>query len=334
LVPTAASIKEERMSGLSTFAKYAWFVLGYNIFVILWGAFVRASGSGAGCGSHWPLCNGVVIPHAAQAETIIEFFHRLTSGLALLLVAGLVIWAFRAYPRSHIVRKGVVFSMIFILTEALVGAGLVLFEWVAHDASAGRVISMAVHLVNTFLLLAALTLTAYWASGGKQPVIKGQGLAGWGLGLGFLGVLVLGVSGAVNALGDTLFPAASLAQGIQQDFSPAAHWLLRLRVWHPVLAITLGFYLIFVSALLALFRPERALRRFAIGLSVLFVFQLLAGMVNVLLLAPVPMQLIHLFLADAVWITLVLLAATTFQPTEVQVPVEDRHSPAFPKTAV
>jgi heme A synthase len=149
-----------------------------------------------------------------------------------------------------------------------------------------------------------------------------------------VGVLVLGVSGAVNALGDTLFPAASLVEGIQQDFSPAAHWLLRLRVWHPVLAITLGFYLIFVSALLALFRPERTLRRFAIGLSVLFVFQLLAGMVNVLLLAPVPMQLIHLFLADAVWITLVLLAATTFQPTEVQVAVEDRHSPAFPKTAV
>ncbi|MFN8454080.1 MAG: COX15/CtaA family protein [Anaerolineae bacterium] len=79
------------MVKLDRFAKYVWTVLAYNLAVILWGAFVRASGSGAGCGSHWPLCNGEVIPRTPQMETLVEFTHRLTSGLALLLVIGLTI---------------------------------------------------------------------------------------------------------------------------------------------------------------------------------------------------------------------------------------------------
>ena len=110
---------------LTNFAKYAWGVLAYNLVVILWGAYVRATGSGAGCGSHWPLCNGEVIPRAQQVETMIEFTHRLTSGMAMLLVAGLLIWALRAYPKGHQVRTGAWLSAFFIITEALVGAGLV-----------------------------------------------------------------------------------------------------------------------------------------------------------------------------------------------------------------
>ena len=161
---------------LNRFAKYAWGVLAFNMFVILWGAFVRASGSGAGCGSHWPLCNGVVIPPLPQLETIIEFTHRITSGVSLLLVVGLLVWAFRAYPRGHSVRLGAVLSMIFIVTEALIGAVLVLFSWVAKNESTGRVISVALHQTNTFLLLALLTLTAWWASGGTPMRLKGQGI--------------------------------------------------------------------------------------------------------------------------------------------------------------
>ena len=127
---------------LSRFTKYAWFVLIYNIFVILWGAYVRATGSGAGCGSHWPTCNGEIIPRADEVETLIEFTHRLTSGLAFLLVLGMLIWALRAYPKGHRVRKASGAAMIFIISESLVGAGLVLFEWVAGNISASRVIVM------------------------------------------------------------------------------------------------------------------------------------------------------------------------------------------------
>jgi heme A synthase len=302
---------------LNRFAKCAWGVLAFNLFVILWGAFVRASGSGAGCGSHWPLCNGEVIPLSPQLETIIEFVHRLTSGFSLLLVVGLLVWAFRAYPKRHSVRLSAVLAMIFIVTEALIGAVLVLFSWVAKNQSIGRVISVALHQTNTFLLLASLTLTAWWASGGRPMRLKGQGIGLWAIVLGLFGVLLLGVSGAVNALGDTLFPASSLAEGISQDFLPTAHFLIRLRVWHPIIAICVGFYLIFVCGLIGMFRLEPILRRF-VGLLIAFVLlQLTAGLVNVLLLAPVWMQIVHLFLADMVWICLVLVTANTLTQEEV-----------------
>lgn len=299
------------------FSKFSWGVLAYNILVVLWGAYVRATGSGAGCGSHWPLCNGEVIPRAPQLETLIEFGHRLSSGLALLLVVWMLIWAFRAYPAGHVVRKGASWSLFFIITEALVGAGLVLFEWVAHDASMGRVISMAVHLVNTFLLLAALALTAWWASGGEALNLKGHGIQTWLFAAGFLFMLVLGISGAVTALGDTLFPSASLAEGLREDFSADAHFLVRLRVWHPIIAILTGTYLVFLAGLTAMFRANPTIRRLAAALVGLFVIQGIAGLVNLVLLAPVWMQLVHLLLADLVWLSLVLLAAANFAESEL-----------------
>lgn len=153
---------------LNNFARYAWAVLGYNIFVILLGAFVRSSGSGAGCGSHWPLCNGEVLPRAPEVATLIEFSHRLTSGLALLLVGGLLLWARRLYAPGQPVRVAAMWSMVFILVEALVGAALVLLELVAGNPALLRGVVIAVHLANT-LLLGALTLCA-WHAGGGAPV--------------------------------------------------------------------------------------------------------------------------------------------------------------------
>ncbi len=305
-------------------------VLAYNVGVILWGAYVRATGSGAGCGGHWPLCNGQVIPLAPQTATLIEFSHRVSSGLTLLAVLGLVVWAFRAYPKGHPARLGAGLAVFFTLTEALVGAGLVLFQLVAQNASALRAASVAVHLANTFLLLASLTLTALWASGGR-PVrlhlrLQGQGWMVWGLGLGLVGVLLLGISGAISALGDTLFPSSSLAEGLRQDFSPTAQFMIRLRVFHPLIAISVGTLVIFISHFLSSSRPgETARRSLAMALTGLVAVQWLAGIANVALLAPVWMQLLHLFLADLVWITLVLLAAmvlarTTPQPLPVNYP--------------
>jgi heme A synthase len=291
-------------------AKYAWIVLAYNVLVILWGAFVRATGSGAGCGGHWPLCNGQVIPRAAQIDTVIEFAHRLTSGLSVALIIVLLAWVLRIYPKGHPARLGASLSMLFIVTEALLGAGLVLFSWVAQNASAGRVISSALHLTNTFLLLAALSLTAWWASGGKALLLKRQGQATGFFLAGLCGVLVLGVTGAINALGDTLFPARSLVEGMAQDFSPTANFLLHLRVWHPVVAMLVGFYAFGLAGLVAMYREERPIRRLALGLIGAVGLQFAAGVTNLILLAPVWMQIVHLFLADMVWIALVLLAAS------------------------
>ncbi|HZH31749.1 MAG TPA: COX15/CtaA family protein, partial [Pyrinomonadaceae bacterium] len=220
---------------LNRFAVYAWLVVAANLFVIVWGAYVRASFSGDGCGSHWPLCNGEVLPRTGLLKTVIELTHRLTSGVALLLVVGLVWRARRLFPRGHRVRRGAFWSLIFILIEALIGAALVKLDLVAHNASLARAFVMSFHLVNTFVLLAVLSLTAWWAMGGDAVLLRGRGKLAAIFAAGLCGTLLVAVSGAVAALGDTLFPVNSLAEGIRQDLSPTAHFLVRLRVLHPLL---------------------------------------------------------------------------------------------------
>lgn len=304
---------------LNNYAKFAWTTLVVNVFVVVWGAFVRATGSGAGCGSHWPTCQGDVVPWEPRIETIIEYSHRITSGLALLLVIALLVWAFKAYPKGHPVRLGAGLSMFFMLTETLVGASLVLFELVAHNTSFTRAVVMGVHLVNTFLLMGAITLTAWWASGGAPVKIKGRGWPGWLLLIGFVALLVLAASGGITALGDTLYPAENLAQGIQDEFSPTADLILRLRVYHPLIAVVVGAYFVGVSALYNSMHPNPVTKKLFKGFTALYVAQLMLGALNVVLLAPVWMQLIHLFVSTILLILMVLYLAAAFaRPTPVE----------------
>ena len=288
-----------------SFARYAWAVLAFNLAVVLWGAYVRAAGAGAGCGQHWPLCNGVIVPVAPTLKTIIEFTHRVTSGIDLALVALLLVWAFRAFPRLHPVRLGAVLSAIFLMTEALIGAALVLLEHVAKNQSSARGYSLSLHLINTLTLLACLTLTAWWAMG--KPPVRVAGRPAWMAAGSLALVMILGVSGAIAALGDTLFPARSLAEAFAQDFDPASSILVRLRVLHPVIAVVAGTWLVLYAVATAGRRPD--LRPLAWLLLCLVGAQLAAGTVNLLLRAPVFMQMLHLLLADALWISLVLLCA-------------------------
>jgi cytochrome c oxidase assembly protein subunit 15 len=295
-------------------AKYAWFVLAYTLVVVVWGAFVRASDSGAGCGSHWPLCNGVIVPQAPATETLIELTHRVTSGLALVLVVVLFLWSFATRRRGSPVRLGAALSLAFMLLEAAIGAGIVLLEKVGADSSLARAGWLAGHLVNTFILLACLTLTAWWASGGSQLRVRGVRRSAWIAGSLLAGMLLVGVTGAVTALGDTLFPASSLVDGVRQDFSATAHFLVRLRVIHPVLAVGVGLCILAAVPGLALRVPKGELpgpssETVAKWVGSLVLFQWAAGIANVLLLAPIWLQLVHLLLADLLWITLVLLSA-------------------------
>jgi heme A synthase len=301
------------------FRRFAWALVAYNLGVVAWGAFVRATGSGAGCGNHWPLCNGEVLPRPEAVETLIELTHRLTSGLDGLLVLGLLVWAWRLFPPRHAARTAAALSFVFLVVEALVGAGLVRFDLVADDASTARAVVMAVHLVNTFLLLASLALTATWAgpagAGRRLPLrLAPSDPAAWLLAGALAGLALLGVSGAIAALGDTLFPAAGLREGLAQDFSPTAHLLLRLRVLHPVIALGLGVYLTAAAMLVARLRPRRAVRRRAHAVAWLFVAQLGLGLLNLALGAPVWLQLVHLVAADLVWLALVLLTAEVAHP--------------------
>jgi len=284
------------------FARYAWLVLAYNVAVILWGAFVRATGSGAGCGNHWPLCNGEVTPHSHTVATLIEFTHRAMTGLDTPLILLLVIWAFRAFPSGHPARLGATLSAVFLVIEALIGAGLVLLERVAQNASAYW---QSAHLLNTLTLLACLTLTPWWASG--NPPLRPRGKAAWTAGISLAAVALLGVSGAVAALGDTLFPARSLASGLAQDWDPSSNIFLRLRGLHPLIAAATAAWLLLYALPLSIRRP--ALRGRVRTLVVTLGAQLAAGAVNLLLLAPIWLQILHLLLADLLWIALVLLSA-------------------------
>lgn len=296
---------------LSKFARYAWFVLAYNILVILWGVFLRASKSGDGCGQHWLTCHGEVIPSAPEMKTVIEFSHRLTSGLAFIVVLFLVIWAFRKFEKGHYIRKTAVVSFIFIITEALVGAGLVLTGNTAEALTAARPFWMAGHLINTFILLAFLSLTAWFASGGKKFDFKAEPKVLLFLILAILGILFIGLSGSVAALSSMIFPSSSLAEGVASDFSETSHILLRLRVSHPILSIMVGVFLVFLAGWLKSKAKENvSVNRWANALTILILIQFAWGALTLLTLAPIVMQLVHLFLADAVWIAFVLLSAS------------------------
>jgi protoheme IX farnesyltransferase len=258
------------------------------------------------------MCNGEVIPFAPRVETVIEFIHRATSGMAFLLAVALVVWAYRRYPTTHAAFRAAVLTFVFTLTEALIGAGLVLLGLVADNQSPLRAVWMSAHLVNTFLLLAALVVTAWAATTERRFSLRDQGAVGAAVWFGFVCTILLGITGAVAALGDTLFPAASLRAGFLQDLDPAAHFLLRLRPLHPLLAGAVGLYLLLLAGLLAHLRPSPGVTRMARWMCVLFGAQVVAGMVNLVLLAPVAMQLVHLLLADAVWVVLVMTAAEAF----------------------
>lgn len=289
------------------FRFFAWSVLAYNLAVILWGALVRATGSGAGCGGHWPLCNGDVLPEISQSATAIEFTHRLMSGAALMAVVALFGWAWKVLPPRHPARRWAAWSLVFICSEALLGAALVLLGHVARNESVGRVYSLAAHLVNTFLLLACLALTAWRST--DDLVSAEPRKRQWRLTIALAAVILVAVAGAITALGDTLFPARTLVQGVADDFAATANFLVRLRVIHPLLAVLAGVYLAVLVAPEYRARRTPRLRALSGWLLALVAAEIMAGGVSVLLGAPIWMQLIHLLAADLVWITLVLFAS-------------------------
>ncbi len=275
------------------FARFAWGVLAWNVLVVLWGGVVRSTGSGAGCGGSWPLCNGEVLPPEPAAATLIEFTHRMTSGLALAGVAVLLVWSLRLFPPRHPARRAAVLSTVFILVEALLGAGLVVFGLVGDNTSPWRAVYLSAHLVNTMLLLGVLTAAAWFGSAPAVKPIPAGRLVRAALPV----ALLLSATGAIAALGDTLYPASAELEGP----TPA---LLRLRLLHPLTAILAGAFLLW-AALDALRSPRLA--RVGGMVAALLGIQMVAGLVNVGLKAPVWMQIVHLFLADLLWIALVVL---------------------------
>lgn len=300
-------------------AAFAWLTLAYNVAVILWGAYVRATGSGAGCGNHWPLCNGVVLPRTLQATTIIEFTHRLTSGLAMIMVFSLLVWCWRRTSKGDWARYSSVAASVLLFNEAILGALLVLFEHVGQDRSAARVVLLCMHFGNTLLLLAALALTAQWISMGQHRFrVATNRFEIVVVTLGLLATMCVGITGSLAALGDTLFPATSLRSSLVQDFS-SGNALLRLRILHPLAATLAAVYVCWIIA--RSYKSSDQPSKQVLALALTLMGQIGLGILNVLLLAPVWLQIVHLFVAEVFWILLVLASSTLiFGSRQIQLP--------------
>ncbi|MEP6788248.1 MAG: COX15/CtaA family protein [Acidobacteriota bacterium] len=300
---------------LDRFAKFAWFVLAFNIVVILWGVFLRASKSGDGCGQHWLTCQGEVIPSAPELKTIIEFSHRITSSLAGILLIVLLVWAIRRWyaeknEQNRRTLKTAIGSFVFVVIEGILGAGLVLTGNTAVNLTPERPFWMAAHLINTFILLAFMTLTARYAGGGRAIKFKVEPKYLAAIALGASAIFLVGISGSIAALSSMIFPAGTIAEGIAKDFSPTSHLLLRLRLLHPITAILTSVFLIFLTGWLAKERGnDKKVSRWSNVLSVLVLTQIGFGSLTLLMLAPIILQLGHLLFADAIWISYVLFAA-------------------------
>lgn len=289
---TARGTTDSRAARVAQFTRYGWGVLGYNLLVILWGAYVRATWSCAGC----------------------ELTHRTASGLALAAVVLLMFWARRLFAPGSTTRRAAHLAMVLMVTAALVGAGLVLFERITDNDALARACWLAAHLFTTFLLIAALALVPWFASGHRAPKIRGGGRSVTMLGLSLAGILLLSMTGAVITLGDSLLPAA-MAEGLAQDPSPTALWLPRMRVIHPILAVLVGGLILLTAGVVSRDHPSRTTQDLGLGLAVLVAAQMIAGLMNVMLMAPVWMQIFHLLLADGIWLTVVLFGAAALGTT-------------------
>lgn len=307
------------------FRRFGVFTIGYTIAVIIYGAWVRITGSGAGCGRHWPRCHGVTIPRSPTAETIVEFTHRVTSGLALLFVLLLLALAIRAFRRGHPARRWSYLIVFFMITEALVGAGLVLFGLVENDDSVARAAVMSVHLVNTFLLTGSMSLAVFWGGRVAPTTTTARRTSAYVLVVAFSAVVLLfmGMTGAVTALGDTLYPVdpatgQHLMDRLALEQHPTAHFLVRMRVLHPIIAV-LGAVGVALTTLGIAHREEDgAVRRWGRATAALLTLQIFVGFVNIGLHAPGWMQLIHLGIANVIWVAFVFFSAALLEDEQAR----------------
>lgn len=268
-----------------------------NLVVILLGATVRATGSGAGCGRSWPTCRGQVLP-ALEGATAIEFTHRALSGLALIAVGWMIVSIFRASQKGDLVRTGAVAVGISIVIEALIGMVIVLAEWVADDASVARAVSVPIHLVSTFVLLAGLVMTRYWLVTGVQShrrAVDRTPLLVIGAGM-----ILIAATGAVTALADTLFPKDF---DVSSAITAGEHFLTRLRVAHPAVAVAVG-------AAAAWFAARRFDGATAVPARIVLgavLVEIVLGAANVAFGTPLALSLTHLLVADVLWMAWVWL---------------------------
>lgn len=283
------------------FKRWTLFLLIYTVLVILWGAWVRISHSGDGCGDTWPLCNGLLIPEAQRGKTWVEFGHRLMSGVYGILVVYLWYNSLKIFEKTEFPRRAAFATLIFMIIEALLGAKLVLFKLVTTNATPYRAFVMALHQVNSFLLTGSVAFMCF-AAGANQEVETKYKIEKYIL-LPWI-IILIGVTGAWAALSNSLFPSENLLDGLIQDFSSNSHFLVRLRIFHPFFAVigagglSLFFWLKFQTT------DNLKLQKTALLMTTTLVFGILFGIATLILHAPVWMKIGHLAIAHTLWVLL------------------------------
>ena len=280
--------------------KLSLYGLVVSIFSIIAGAIVRATGSGDGCGSSWPTCNGEIIPKLETSSELIEFSHRSISGILLIITLIIFVKSFK--DQVHILQKRIIwFLTFFVLLEALIGAVIVIYEWVGLNSSAPRIIAVPLHLVNTFGLLGTYTLLFHLTKNSKTNLIN---FFDRGFKIGLFLFLLSGATGSIAALADTIFPSESFLAGLAEDFDSKSQILTRLRILHPLFASALSVYL--YSEANRLQSEYKVVTR---NIKLLIFLGVFLGVLNVVSNIILPLSILHLLIADLLWIIYVYKSA-------------------------
>ena len=278
---------------------YAKAGLLLSIASILAGAFVRATGSGDGCGATWPTCKGKIIPALSDTSELIEFSHRSVSGV-LLVVTLIIVAKTRKFQKESLVRTVTNYLTFFVIFEALIGAVIVIFEWVGLNSSLPRIIAVPIHLVNTFGLLGSYAILYKILQDDLQN-IKNM------FNKNFLLIsslfLLSGATGSITALADVLFPSASFVEGFLADFDRTSEVLTRLRILHPIISSTLSIVLyVYATGIRKKYNVSVK------PLQILILIAVFLGVINVLSNIVLPLSILHLAIADFLWISYIYVS--------------------------
>ena len=265
-----------------------------SILSILAGAIVRATGSGDGCGASWPTCNGKVLPSLNTTSEIIEFSHRSISGILLIITLLLFIKS-KDHGTPSLHKKIINYLTFFVLLEALIGAVIVIYEWVGLNSSLPRIIAVPLHLVNTFALLAFYTLIFFLLRESENDL---ENFFDHRLKIAFILFFLTGATGSITALADVLFPSASFIEGLADDFDSTSEILTRLRIVHPIVSTVLSIFLFSESN-----RFKNIFGINASAIKILVITGVVLGTLNVVSNIILPLSILHLLLADLLWIT-------------------------------
>ncbi len=280
--------------------KLSLYGLVVSIFSIIAGAIVRATGSGDGCGSSWPTCNGEIIPKFDTSSELIEFSHRSISGILLIITLIIFVKSFK--DEVPILQKKIIwFLTFFVLLEALIGAVIVIYEWVGLNSSPPRIIAVPLHLVNTFGLLGTYTLLFHLTKNSKTNLIN---FFDRGFKIGLFLFLLSGATGSIAALADAIFPSESFIAGLAEDFDSKSQILTRLRILHPLFASALSVYLYSEAN-----RLQSEYKVIAKNIKLLIFLGVFLGVLNVVSNIILPLSILHLLIADLLWIVYVYLSA-------------------------